>query len=437
MLQRLLCCFTVFVILLTSTAYPAKALTSSELKETLISETAILMDGDTGQVLFEKDGQKKMAPASITKIMTALLALENSAPDSMITMSEDAVFSIGRGTSHIALDVGEELSLKDALYALAIESANDAANGIAEHISGSLSGFAALMNYRAQKAGAINTNFTNAHGLPDPDHYTTAYDMAMITKAALQIPRFREIFSAYQYEMPPTNKQDEPRVFWRNNSLLTGKYKYQGVIATKTGWTRDSQHTLVTAAERDGRTLIAVVMKSSAPNDKWQDTVSLLDYGFTELTYVNFSKEELAKEHYLISEENGAEIDAGLFADKDFSCLIPNSMTKADIKIQYIRENKISAESQKVKAVFSLAGEDPGSVFSELGELEMTALDNNYVAVSADLTAGGLIDKRGWPLWVLGILGILLLFFVFLGIRREIMIKRRWHSRVNSYIDRH
>ncbi|MCL1874096.1 MAG: D-alanyl-D-alanine carboxypeptidase [Clostridiales bacterium] len=437
--QRLICCFTVFVILFICTAIPAAALTPSELKEKLISETAVLMDGETGQVLFEKDHQLKMAPASITKIMTALLALENSEPGSIISMSEEAVFSIGRGTSHIALDVDEELTLEDALYALAIESANDAANGIAEHISGSLAEFAALMNYRAQKAGAINTNFSNAHGLPDPDHYTTAYDMAMITRAALEIPRFTEIFSAFQYDMPPTNKQEEPRIFWRNNSLLTGKYKYQGVIATKTGWTRDSQHTLVTAAKRDGRTLIAVVMKSSAPNDKWEDTVSLLDYGFSELISVNFTKEELAKEHYLITDGYGTEIDAELFTDKNFSCLIPNSMTKADIKIHYITENNISPVNPQVKAVFLLDTENPGSVFSKLGELEMTMLDNNYIATSADLTSNNLTDDKKWPsivIWTIGILGILLVLFIFLGIRREIMIQRRWRNRYNSYIDR-
>jgi len=254
-------------------------------KEQIISEAAILIDARTGQILYQKNMHKKMYPASITKVMTALIALEEGNLNSIITMSDTAVFSIGIGTSHIALDSGEKLALKHALYALAISSANDAANGIAEHVGGSLEGFASLMNNRAKKAGAYNTNFTNAHGLHDDEHYTTAYDMARITIAALKIPEFREIFTSERYEMPPTNKQSEARIFWRGNSMVTGKYEYEGVVAEKTGWTSVSQHTLVTAAEKDGRLLISVVMNSLHPRDKWADATALFDYGFHEFVF--------------------------------------------------------------------------------------------------------------------------------------------------------
>lgn len=144
----------------------------------LQSETAVLMDAETGQILYQKEMNKKMYPASITKIVTGMLALKNAQLTETITMSYDAVFSIDRDSSHIALDVNEQITLEQALYALTIESANDAANGIAELVGGSMEEFVDMMNQTAKDAGAINTNFSNAHGLFDENHYTTSYDMA-------------------------------------------------------------------------------------------------------------------------------------------------------------------------------------------------------------------------------------------------------------------
>ena len=144
----------------------------------LQSETAVLMDAEIGQILYQKEMNKKMYPASITKIVTGMLALKNAQLTETITMSYDAVFSIDRDSSHIALDVNEQITLEQALYALTIESANDAANGIAELVGGSVEEFVDMMNQTAKDAGAINTNFSNAHGLFDENHYTTSYDMA-------------------------------------------------------------------------------------------------------------------------------------------------------------------------------------------------------------------------------------------------------------------
>jgi len=258
---------------------PVSAVEADEIS--LKSETAVLMDGDTGRIIFEKEMHRRMYPASITKIMTALLALENGKLGDAITMSREAVFSIGRNTSHIALDTDEVLTLEEALYAMALASANDAANGVAEHIGGTIEGFAVMMNGRAREAGALDTSFANAHGLFDENHYTTAYDMARITAEAIKIPAFTKIFSSLIYEMPPTNKQSETRTLRSTNAMMTGKYKYEGVIAGKTGWINQSGNTLVTAARRDGRTLIAVVMRAPAKSEACEDTTVLLDYGFS------------------------------------------------------------------------------------------------------------------------------------------------------------
>lgn len=248
----------------------------------LYSESAVLMDADTGQVLFEKNMHTQMYPASITKVLTVLLGIEKGQLNDRITMTRQAVFSIPRGASHIALDEGEQITLEQALMAAMLPSANDASNGIAEHISGSVSEFARLMNQRAREAGALNSNFVNPHGLPDKNQVTTAYDMAMITRAAMQDREFREIFGTVHYIIPPTNKQPESRDLWSEHRMLTTNlYYYDGVIGGKTGYTKESQNTLVTAARRGDRELIAVVMKSENFG-VYKDTIALFDYGFNE-----------------------------------------------------------------------------------------------------------------------------------------------------------
>ncbi|MDR1532217.1 MAG: D-alanyl-D-alanine carboxypeptidase [Clostridiales bacterium] len=354
------------IFLIISSGQDIYAATAAYLESALLSEAVVLMDGETGQVLYEKNMRRRMYPASITKVLTALVALERGQPDGVITMSHDAVFSVEPGSSGIALDVGEQLTFEQAMYALAIMSANDAANGIAEYIGGTTENFAALMNARAREAGARESNFVNAHGLPDEDHYTTAYDMARITMAAARLPRFLEIFGTDYYEMPPTNMKDEARYFWSTNALLTGAEIYDGVVASKTGWTTAAGHTLVTVARRGGgaRKLIAVVMKSAMQTDKWADTRALLDFGFDQLKEVTFSAEEIFQGNYPVINADGSSSRVDLLAG-GFSALIPIAATKGDIEITYDVAN--------AKATFSLKSELRGLTPSLLlGEVALT-----------------------------------------------------------------
>lgn len=240
------------------------------------------MDAQSGQVLFEKNMHLKLYPASITKILTVLLGVERGQMQDRITMSREAVYSIKRGSSHIALQEGEEITLEQALMAAMLPSANDASNGIAEHIGGSITEFARLMNQRAIAAGAVNSNFVNPHGLPDERQVTTAYDMALISREALKNDKFRQIFATMRYTIPPTNKQTEPRDLWSEHRMLTtNRYRYDGLIGGKTGYTRESQNTLVSAARRGDRELIVVVMRSMGYAD-YRDTIALFDYGFND-----------------------------------------------------------------------------------------------------------------------------------------------------------
>ena len=331
------------------------------------TESYVLMDGGTGQVLLEKNMSARMYPASITKVMTALLAFESGAPlSSVITMSYDAVWSVGRDTSHIALDVDEQLTLEQALYALAIESGNDAANGIAELLGGTMENFAAMMSSRAIELGAADTHFANAHGLPEPSHYTTARDMALIMAAAIKYPEFNKIFGAVTYSMPPTNKQPEPRTFNRKHSLNEGMYAYGGLLAEKTGWTSDAGYTYVSAASRGGRSLVLVLMRSPDPTARWEDATRLFDYGFDAFTSVSFTAEEIAKENYAAVFAGGVTASMRLVPEGGFDCLILKSLSKADVTIGYAlyADGGITG-----KAVFSLGAGAP--MYNVLGEAGM------------------------------------------------------------------
>jgi D-alanyl-D-alanine carboxypeptidase (penicillin-binding protein 5/6) len=241
------------------------------------ARAALLMDAQTGQVLFDKNGSESLEPASITKILTAMLALEQLDPARPISASAGAV-DIPSWATSAHLKAGEALTREQAVYALLLPSGNDAANVIAEAVSGSQQAFAQLMNERAAALGAQNTHFTNASGLPDEEHRTTALDMALITRGALQTPGFLAYFGAESYRMAGNGLSAE-REFHNTHRMLRTDYpEYdRTVIGGKTGYTDSAGYTLVTAAQREGRTLICVVLNSDR---SYQDTAALLDYGF-------------------------------------------------------------------------------------------------------------------------------------------------------------
>lgn len=290
----------------------------------LASETAILMDAETGQVLYEKNSSKQMYPASITKIMTAMLALQELEPEQVLTVSQSAVSAVPITSSHISLLPGEQLTVREALYAIGMESANDAANVLGEAISGDLESFGRRMTEEARKLGAVSTNFTNSNGLPDSQHYTTAYDMALITAAALKTPGFSEYFSTVEHLFPATNLSDS-RVFSNKDRLLPGgQYYYEGVVMAKTGWTTAAQGTFAAAVRRGDTTLIVIALKSPLLEDKYRDTHKLMDYGFSNFHRVMLTGTELA-----------GLLELGDYKpapDQAFSFLLPEGITRQDIQ---------------------------------------------------------------------------------------------------------
>ena len=232
---------------------------------------AVLISADTGEVLYEKNADTRLPMASTTKIMTALVTLENADLDDTVTVSPEAA---GIEGSSIYLYAGEKISVESLLYALMLESANDAAAALAIHVAGSVADFAALMNKKADELSLVNTHFTNPHGLYDDEHYTSARDLALIAIAALGNEKFREIVSTEKKSVPMEDGS-AARLFINHNKLLR---TYGGAIGVKTGFTKKSGRCLVSAAERDGMTFVAVTL--SAPDD-WRDHAALLDYAFS------------------------------------------------------------------------------------------------------------------------------------------------------------
>lgn len=258
----------------------------------LAGESALLIEANSGVVLYEKNSKLSMYPASITKLLTALLVLENCSLDEMVPFSNNAVFSLPSGASHIAINPGEELSVEHCLYGLLLASANEVANALAEYVGGSIDDFASMMNLRMKELGARGTNFVNPSGLHDDEHYTTCYDMALLCRELINNKAFLKINGTTSYIIPPTNLQPLKRPINTTHKLLKkGSSNYVGAFGGKTGYTDIAGNTLITFAERNGMTLISVIMKSD-PNHIYSDTTSLLDYGFSNFKKINISEHE-------------------------------------------------------------------------------------------------------------------------------------------------
>lgn len=266
---------------------------AKELK--LSSRAAVLIDANTGQILYEKNKDEKLYPASITKIMTLYLASISENAE-LAKASEEAIKAVPRDTSNVAIDFGEEFSLDQLMYAAQLMSANDACNVIAEHVSGSMEKFVALMNKTAKQFGTRNTNFVNANGLMDKDHYTTAYDFALITKNAIKNEEFLKVFSTVEYSIPYTNKKKEERNMVAQHRMMHWpQYSHLGVIGGKAGYTSESQHTLVTYGKKNGIEVIAVVLKCPDFNSVYKDTEKLLEFAYNHFEKVTVTAEDVGE----------------------------------------------------------------------------------------------------------------------------------------------
>ncbi|MBP3487325.1 MAG: D-alanyl-D-alanine carboxypeptidase [Roseburia sp.] len=305
------------------------------------SPAVILMEMSTGTVLYEKNADEQHYPASITKIMTTLLALENSELDEIVTFSDEAIDNTeGSGISR---DYGEQMTMEQCLYAVMLSSANECAYAVAEHVGGTVDHFVEMMNEKAAELGCTNTHFVNPHGLFDENHYTSAHDMALIAKAAYENETFRIITGTARYTIPPTNKHDEQTDLQNHNEMLypwqTLKYRYEYCTGGKTGYTNVARSTLVTYAEKDGMSLVCVVMQTESPN-QWIDSTDLFNYAFDNFQMFNIADNET---RYDTSEavEVGALNNNKAFVDidRDAVIVLPKTTEFSDATSQIVYDD--------------------------------------------------------------------------------------------------
>lgn len=346
------------------------------------AESAILMDANTGTILFEKRPHEELYPASITKILTTLIALENCNLSDVLTFSKNAIYNLRLDSSKIYANVGEKLTVEQCLYAIMLASAGDCSNGIAEYISGSNEAFAELMNKKAKDLGCQNTHFVNPHGMPDTNHYTSAYDMALITKAALQNEQFRKIAGTKKYVIPPTNLQEESRVLINHHKMLIeSNYTYEGCEGGKTGYTDASGNTLVTYAKRGDIELICVILKD-APKEHYTDTAKLFDWGFENFKSLNISSylSENQLSNYSLFDKAEESLDVTSYdidIDKNSSILIPKAASFDDVKPTFIKNNKDSINPSISSISYTYAGKEVGSVTVEFTRKPKYETKNN------------------------------------------------------------
>ncbi|HOQ00381.1 MAG TPA: D-alanyl-D-alanine carboxypeptidase family protein [Acetivibrio clariflavus] len=341
------------------------------------AKSYILIDSKTGYVICEHNTDQKLYPASTTKIMTAIMGIENAQPDDIMTVSQYAIDNIGPGGMNIGLLPGEQLTFKDLLNALLVRSANETAFVIAENIGPTVDAFMKKMNERAKELGALNTNFVNPCGMDTDEsaknHLTTARDLALMAKYAMTLPLFRETVKKTSCTIPPTNKHEEEIILPSTNKLFQAKYKseyYTEVTGIKTGYTNRALFTLVaSAANEDGMELISVML--GCPTDAiYQYTKELLEYGFK-----NYSQKNLIAANTYVTSVTVADAsfnpNLDLVAAEDFKCILPNdpdafnSVTK-NIKVK----DNITAPVKKGTVLGSVEFVKDGFV---LGEVNLIA----------------------------------------------------------------
>jgi len=387
--------FTVFVVVV---IFLQLGRTADAIPE-ITGEAAVLIDSRNGQLLYEKNSSQRMYPASTTKILTAIIALESGKINDVVTISAESCNVEG---SAIGLQAGEKLPMIDLLYAMMLNSGNDAAMAIANHVAGSIEGFAELMNKKAAAVGAVNSHFNNPSGLPDPNHFTTAHDMALIASYAMQNPEFRKIVAT----QVRTIERADPlaQTFFANSNKLL--WRYEGAIGVKTGYTNDAGQCLVSAANRQGRELIAVVFKDEGSNI-WTDSMALLDYGFNYFDNVCLTQ----------AGKSAGEVE--VYYGKSETVPV---QTGSSLYYNFPKDQAVDIRTEVQQAGIIKAPVKEGE---KVGELVFFSGDHELGRV--DLLAQKEVDRKTmakiWP-WV--IILLLLVVLILLVRKHNLARRKRW-----------
>lgn len=365
---------------------------------------AILIDSSSEKIIYSKNESEKMYPASTTKILTAILTIENCNLDDVVTVPYEAISSIPSGYSVAALQVGEQLTVEQLLQVMLIHSANDAANVLAYHVSGSIDAFANLMNQKVEELGLTNTHFTNPSGMHNENHYTTAYDLAIIMKYCMKNTTFRKLSSLKYCTIPATNKYDQ-RVYNTTNELLIydnrdvqSNYYYKYAIAGKTGYTTEAKNCLVSVSNKDDLELICVVLSAGLyPNNlsaKFVDTKNIFNYGYNNYTIRKLREQNAIATQIEISNATKETRNLDLLISKDITALVSQDDLETEFSPEIqITENLLAPIAQ---------GQVVGKIVYNIDGIEY----------SADLIASHSVEKSGFLTIMFQIFLIALILFL-------------------------
>lgn len=277
------------------------------------SQGAVLIEANTGTVLYSKNMNQRFYPASTTKILATLVAIENAKLDEMVSFSTEAVFSIEKGSSNMGMDVGQQITMEQCLYGILVYSANEVTNAVAEHVAGDIDTFVGMMNEKAAELGCSNSHFVTTNGLHDDMHYTTPYDLAQIGRAFFANETLAKMSGTRYYKIEPTETQPDLIELYTHNKLTNNTYPYEGYVGGKTGYTTLANQTLVSCAKRNGMTLICVVMNVDSPG-QYTDTVALFDYGFNNFSKINVAENE---SNYTLSNSDFFKTEGNIFGESE------------------------------------------------------------------------------------------------------------------------
>lgn len=376
---------------------------------TLVSKAAILMHSQTGKILYSKNENEKMYPASTTKIMTAILTLENCNLEDVITVSYDTVMSIPDGYSSASLQVGEQLTVEQLLQLLLVHSANDAANSLAEYVGGSIDSFVSMMNTKVHELGLSNTHFTNAYGLHDDNHYTTAQDLAIIMKYCMKNEDFRRIAGSASCTLSATNKYGTRKYTSTNELIVPNNSNYYPYLtAGKTGYTSQAGDCLVSCSYKDDLELICVVLGGKTINGistRFSETKDLYQYG-----YHNYSIKTLLHANDIVTQ---TEVSNGTKETRNLDLL-------ANTSINALLENNMSTDSIPFEINLKETIKAPIEQGDSLGTISYTVDGIEY---KTDLLASHAVEESQLLSYILqigiGFLMILIAYTVFFNKKKR------------------
>lgn len=406
-MKKLKIIFFIFIFLMQFIIFISPSYADSDNLKTYCP-SCILIEANTGKILYEKNANDVRFPASTTKIMTAILTVENCNLDDVATVSHNAVYSIPYDYTHASLKEGEELTIEQLLYALMIPSANDAAIVLAEHISGSVEEFSKLMNKRAEELGCKNTHFVNPNGIHSKDHTSTAYDLALMGKFAMQNSIIRKLVSTTQFTLPATNKYSKTdRTFNNSNDLLNtySRYYYEGTTGVKTGYTGEAGNCIIASAKKNDLEVILVVLGGESTNtglsQRYLDCKTLFDYAFN-----NYSMKTLNEKNAILKQ---VTVCGATEETQNLNVLIKD-------KIEIFAENSVDLASIEPEITLDENLRAPISANSAIGKITYNYDGQTY---SSDLIAETqVISSDFLPLLFRILLIFVVLYLLFLLLRK-------------------